>query len=228
MRYLAKYIPDSVKYWGRVLIRAAKDTKSFFGWKKRNLAYPLTLPIGFLIYWVLRGEDAVRDELWLIISFLVGPIAFTLFLFLWNLVAAPPRMERDAAKTAESAIEEVRQELGFAIQQREQLRKQVIERKAINNQRMAVDGLIAVGNRLRAEIKDCQEGSQPREITLKVTDWLNGCKSFLYTEVPWFVGSFMNESYGIQGQMEGPMWRGNLVNYMERRLGKLGELLAKL
>ncbi len=77
----------------QVLRKALRDTRRFFGWNIRSIIVAAAFPVGFLLFWRLRGIDAAMTELYVLAAFTLAPIgAFALLLFLWNLFLAPSRL----------------------------------------------------------------------------------------------------------------------------------------
>ena len=96
-------------YWLRVLHRAWTDTRRFFGWNKRTIVMPILFGVGSLFHLWWFGVSAMMDEIDLFISYSLAPVgAFTILLFLWNMIAAPPRMEYEASQKAETTERELR------------------------------------------------------------------------------------------------------------------------
>lgn len=75
---------------GKALIRAFRDTKSFFGWNRKTVIHPILYGVGLIVYYLLYGEQGVIGEVWHFIAFGLIPVGvFILLLFLWNLMRAP-------------------------------------------------------------------------------------------------------------------------------------------
>lgn len=86
--------------------RARDDTLSFFGWTPKLLIWPVLFGIGWLFHgqWA-KDMGGPNEELFLWATYTLAPIcAFAPLLFLWNLICAPYRMERDRRIALEASI----------------------------------------------------------------------------------------------------------------------------
>ena len=92
-----------------VFHKAWCDTLGFFEWRPRLAILPLLLAFGALIHsrWAERPDQPLEEiMIWLTYSF-VPVVAFAVLIFLWNLAAAPYRLERQARQKAEGTISDL-------------------------------------------------------------------------------------------------------------------------
>jgi hypothetical protein len=79
--------------------RACSDTRSYFGWNKKTIIPSIVVwGLGAIIYWQWQGWDAVKEEIAVVIAFIVAPILlYLLVVFVFNLIRAPVfiKWERD-------------------------------------------------------------------------------------------------------------------------------------
>lgn len=96
-------------YIKRVIRKAGDDTLGFFGWNKKTLVFPALWLVGSLIYWAVAGWSAVMEELLKVVSFGLIPVgALVVFLYVYNLFAAPARIQA----TSNHDVEELENTLG--------------------------------------------------------------------------------------------------------------------
>ena len=83
-------------YYVRVTRRAFADSLFFVSWKVKTGVYSgLTLGFAILAFWIIAGPEATQQRLTVVIAGLIGAgCAFSL-VFVFNLVMAPIRMERE-------------------------------------------------------------------------------------------------------------------------------------
>lgn len=89
-----------------VVARAVRDTVSFWGgWQKVVVAVILILT-GFTLHYLYASKVApVKDEALLFVLYTLAPVGlFTTILFLWNVVAAPFRIEKERRISAEKEL----------------------------------------------------------------------------------------------------------------------------
>lgn len=109
------------RYYSKMLKRAWQDTKGFFGWNKKSLVFLLLYAVGLLLYWVLQGVEAVKEEILFFLAFGLAPIGgFAILLFLWNSLRAPIRMEKQTKESHKEQVDELNTELE-GVKQRVQL-----------------------------------------------------------------------------------------------------------
>lgn len=99
-------------YYMRVARRAFWDSLFFVNLKVETGVYSvLTLGFGVLVYWYIAGQEAVEQRLTVVISGLIGVgFAFGL-VFIFNLVMAPIRMDRELKAKAEKWHEKLKTQI---------------------------------------------------------------------------------------------------------------------
>jgi len=99
-------------YYMRVARRAFWDSLFFVNLKVETGVYSvLTLGFGVLVYWYIAGQEAVEQRLTVVISGLIGVgFAFGL-VFIFNLVMAPIRMEKELEAEAEKWHEKLKTQI---------------------------------------------------------------------------------------------------------------------
>ena len=97
-----------VRYYVRVVRRAAADTRQFARAKTLGIAAVLALlGVAFSWYWAhLRNQHL--DPVGLILAAVLPPVVLAAVVFLWNLVMAPVRLDRERGRngsgTASSGV----------------------------------------------------------------------------------------------------------------------------
>jgi len=90
-------------YWYRALRRAFSDTLSFLGFPNRaRLVVSLVLfGVALVVTWILSGTQQMNEELRSGLAVVAAVGVLFVPTFLWNLLAAPVRMEREAHAEAD-------------------------------------------------------------------------------------------------------------------------------
>ena len=213
-----------VGYWYRAIQRAWRDTLSFLGFPRSTrlvvTAILFFIAIGILGLW--GAWEQVSEELRWIIAIVLAAVVLFVPTFLFNLLAAPPRMEREATEKA------TKRELTLE-QQVQGLQEQLDDPERRRVIRLEINRFIEQGNNLVLRLRRLEDRSQIPQYRGEANEWTRNVHEFLQREVPDFVGHFLSEGgFGVQGVQAGPPERANLVNYMERRLSRLGELLTRV
>ncbi len=213
-----------VAYWYRAIQRAWRDTLSCLGFPRsaRLAVIAISFIIAIILLQPLGGGEQVSEELrWGIAIALAASILFVPT-FLFNLLSAPPRMEREVTEKAtrtELTLEEQIQDLQGQLDDRE--RKRAI--------RLEINHFIQQGNNIVSQLRRLEDSSQIPQYRTQVNEWTRTVREFIEREAADFTGHFLSEGgFGVQGVQAGPIERANLVNYMGRRLSRLGELLARV
>ncbi len=213
-----------VAYWYRAIQRALRDTLSFLGFPRGSRLFVTLILFVFAIVilgvWGAWGQ--VSEELRWGIAILIAAGVVFLPTFLLNLLAAPSRMEREATEMA------TQNELAL-LEQIRNLQGQVDERERKKAIRLEINHFIEQGNNLVLRLGKLEDRSQIPQYRTQANEWKRTVHQFLQQEFPDYVGHFLSEGgFGVQGVQFGSPERANLVNYMERRLSRLGELLKRV
>ncbi|MGJ8562594.1 MAG: hypothetical protein ACSHXY_03480 [Alphaproteobacteria bacterium] len=80
--------------------RGIADTFGFFGWTLRSLIWPALMLLGALMHYKATGSaSGPKEELFMWVTYTLAPVGVVaILLLMFNLAAAPFRIERDAHK----------------------------------------------------------------------------------------------------------------------------------
>lgn len=87
---------QTISFWSRVFTRALRNTWSHWGWNKKTFTVAIMFVVGLFIYWRWQGLEAMKEELFVTIAFVLAPVCgFAILLLLWNILTVPARMEQE-------------------------------------------------------------------------------------------------------------------------------------
>ena len=112
---------------------------------------------------------------------------------------------------------------------RDQLLQQPDQGRQNQSFRLELNHYIQEGNNLVSQLTRLEDRDLIPQYRGQVNRWTGAAHGFVTRQFPEFTGHFLSDSgFGIQGVLQGPIERANLVNHMHRRLARLGELLGRL
>lgn len=98
----------------QVFAKAFRDTVAYYGFRIETIiAVPVAWLAGFAVIYHWKGKAAMIDELYSTIALVIigGVGAAAIALFIFNLIAAPYRIEKEKRLKAESALSKVTENL---------------------------------------------------------------------------------------------------------------------
>lgn len=109
-------------YWHKAVLRANRDTLLFlgFGSPRRFTISVIILALVVLIIQSTGGPQQLNDEIGWLVTLLWVMAVFYLPTFLWNLLYAPSRMERDANQMASDRYRVLQSEIRMLQRERDQ------------------------------------------------------------------------------------------------------------
>ncbi len=110
-------------YWYKAVLRANRDTLLFlgFGSPRRFTVSVVVLALAVLLIQSTRSRQQLNDEIGWLVTLLWVTAVIYLPTFLWNLLSAPSRMERDARQMASDRHRVLQSEIRMLQRERDQL-----------------------------------------------------------------------------------------------------------
>lgn len=104
-------------YPKRILIKGWIDTLDFFGWNWRTLIVPLLYLVGSIVFGLWQGKDKLLDKWIETAAFGLVPVSgFAVLLFIYNVIAAPARLQANADNrigTLEDELKVIREKQSY-------------------------------------------------------------------------------------------------------------------
>lgn len=102
-----------LKYFSKLYRQAWKDTKSFFGWNFQTVLAVVLIAASWAVLWNWQGQQAVQNEFFNKLSYLVPLLAAAVVVFIFNLLVVSPyrltnalHLERRATIEENEALKE--------------------------------------------------------------------------------------------------------------------------
>jgi hypothetical protein len=94
--------------------------------------------------------------------------------------------------------------------------------------RLQLDGLLGDGLGIIQSLRQHDEQNELDRIAREIDEWIAKATKFIDTAFPAFGKHFLSDAgFGRHGMMMGSVRRADLLNYMDRRIARLSELLNR-
>jgi hypothetical protein len=108
------------------------------------------------------------------------------------------------------------------------LQEQVERQEAQLADRLQLDGLLRDGIGIVQSLRQHDEQDELDRIARKIDEWVTKATKFIDAAFPDFGKHFLSDAgFGRHGMMMGSVRRADLLNYMDRRIARLSELLNR-
>ena len=108
------------------------------------------------------------------------------------------------------------------------LQEQIERQEAQLADRLQLDGLLRDGIGIVQSLRQHDEQDELDRIAREIDEWITKATKFIDAAFPDFGKHFLSDAgFGRHGMMMGSVRRADLLNYMDRRIARLSELLNR-
>jgi hypothetical protein len=216
----------ALEYWWNVVRISFPEACELVGWGRhpvRWLISALVWSCTTAFFWfVFHDVEEVRNSVLWLVSGLAAAVLLFAGIFLWQILAVPPRLATDAELASCNQIESLKGELA-ALQQR------LANKDACKAQRQRISDFIASANLIVRKLVKCNEdGPLLDEAFGELQTWLADVQAFIRAEEPDFLPWFESDAGGSSTVLAGPARRARYFAFMHNRIQRLQELTNRV
>ena len=193
------------------------------GWAIANAAASGLVLLGSFTAW--RWPELGGDGNFLMWA--VPLVLLFLSLYFSSLLGAHKLYEQ-LAKEAEQAsrlLQEQIERQEARLAELESSRAEIAQKQSL---RLQLDGLLGDGLGIAQSLRQHDEQDELDRIAREIDEWIAKATNFIDGTFPDFGKHFLSDAgFGRHGMMMGSVRRADLLNYMDRRIARLSELLNR-
>jgi hypothetical protein len=193
------------------------------GWAIANAAAVGLVLLGSFAAW--RWPELGGDVNFLM--WVVPLVLLFLSLYFSSLLGAHKLYERPA-KEAEQASRLLQKQVERQEARLAELESSRAEEARKQSLRLQLDGLLGDGIGIVQSLRQHDEQDELDRIAREIDEWIAKATKFIDVTFPDFGKRFLSDAgFGRHGMMMGSVRRADLLNYMDRRIARLSELLNR-